>query len=349
MSEQQVIPILSLDQMADAADSLLPALDKMKKHKWAGDYFDKHELKAIRELGPYVWIDDKTSGEIGSVNMSTGLPSWVCVAINDDNEFVDGEKIKNQFRWRLVTLTRLTKFPVHVIWVGDGYAYEVTLNFYDDKHGGGWSALQYFVSIDKDGTITPCRYRMKGQKSWRGTKDWVSVPTLELGCYGDLFNNWFDHAKDDGIGLCGFLGVVIDAWKHREYCWNAIFLANKSRITFGFDVYEAKRIFAERVERKTPSGRKKPIIHWVKSHQRKKRAKTLWQRFLFFVLKIQLYTKPPKTHIRGSHDFFVRNWRVAIRQDGEGMWVDDSLVRLDVDGEYKTLKKAVKGSVYHVG
>tara|TARA_Y100000310_G_scaffold169118_1_gene169111 strand:+ start:136 stop:669 length:534 start_codon:yes stop_codon:yes gene_type:complete len=162
--------------------------------------------------------------------------------------------------------------------------------------------------------------------------------------------------KGDELGKMATLSLNI--WKNREFCWNAVFSGSKAKVVFGFDIYEAKKIFRDRTDRLTKTGRKRPIIHWVSSHYRKKPLRVLlkdffkqWRLWLHpWELWVDL-ARPStvRTFIRGSSDFMVNAYEVSIFQDGSNLLSDTWAMHLskDEDGEGKTFNEIIRDSHYY--
>jgi|TARA_Y100000034_G_scaffold6555_1_gene7226 hypothetical protein len=335
-------PELTLDEMAEAADSLLPVLEKAKGVKWGNDYFDKRKFKDMRKFGPYAWVGDNTAISQAPIEMATDLPSWVCVACRMTND-------PDTADWGIVEVIRLTKLPSGVIWGAAGWPYEIQLTYTFGNRLTN-STHQYFVTIDDDGVVHPCLYAHTAKKrvKHKHKRGWFDVPTRSVHSYGAVFCADFAEAqsKHGKWTLAQFTQLYINVWKSRQFCWNAIYQSDHARLTFGFDVYEAKRIFKARQDRLTPTGRKRPILHFVTSHYRNLPPKSLLQKFIFFVLRKKV-TTTVKTHIRGSHEFYVGEWFVKILQDGKNALNGPTWIT-DTDDEFKGKgKKAFKSAVYY--
>ena len=125
------------------------------------------------------------------------------------------------------------------------------------REEGGVICAKKFVTISpKTGEIFPC-YREHQTYDWGY---WKHIKTL------------IDTPKDcemTSIAVASCLGFYSD----RKYLWNVAATEDGERkATFG--VYEAqiKSLFYSRSAPNTSIGRKRPILHWVRSHTRRMKS-----------------------------------------------------------------------------
>lgn len=63
--------------------------------------------------------------------------------------------------------------------------------------------------------------------------------------------------------------VTIQFWQDRRFLWNVVAKESVAKATFGVHEEQIKSLFYSREMPMTETGRKRPILHWVNSHQRR--------------------------------------------------------------------------------
>jgi len=236
----------------------------------------------------YIWAGD-TSHYVDRIDGT--LPTFACTGLAGDCPTV-------------LLAQQLDQLPADVYSTGDGYAYVITMHFYRKK----WASMQSFVTIDDSGIVHDCQYVEKGKRL-----SYSRAYALAVGV-------------DEDRLLEKIVTVMINAWNGQQYNWQSVFSRHGVTIRLGFDLWSAKKIFKDRQDMMTPSGRKRPIIHFVKAHYRRLKPVSTWQRFWNFVLGRELKTTV-KTHIRGSRRFFSGPYRVRVFQDRENIMSRESFIR----------------------
>lgn len=349
--EQELIPDLSLGQMRETAEGLIPAIETTKGRRRSSHPFDKHAFNRMKSMGPYVSCGDNTSFISSKVDVRLGLPSFAYVAMRHDS------KEHNSHHWTLMQIERLTKLPMKVFPTGDGIPLQVseTVKFDGDKY---WQTLQYFVTMDKDGYVYPCTYSDTKPHSFRTRAGWITARTNRVRNYDESFtsirNTYELDGGDDGMSLSDMVCWCMNVWLSRQNCWNARFQSDKARVTFGFDLWEAKKVFAKRQAYLTGSGRRQPIIHFVASHYRKKNLARMvrkyvrsfpswfegvWRLFNWRTIREfwREYNTPStvKTHLRGASSFLVGDYEVDILQDKNNSLAKTNMI-IGLDDEVAT-------------
>lgn len=277
------VPDLSLSEMSEEAHEILPLLDRAKKTNWKNNFRNGLDLKSFRKM-PYIFCGEETTADAGAIQMATGLPDLACVGINR----------YSATSWTLLCLRKLTKPPTFVLPIKGETLYEVCVMESVPK----WIGIQMFVTIDETGNVHACDH---------------IVQTPRGSVVHNYANVWKGGASTSGSNIEDIVRLAINMWKGKSFCWNITFSSKLSSVTFGFDLAEAKVIFKERQEKLTASGKKKPIIHFVKSHYRKLKPTSVWKRFVYFILRKKV-TATVKTHIRGSSEFMMGKYAVQITQ-----------------------------------
>jgi len=349
---ETMIPNITLDDMAKDANDLIPCLEKAKSVSWGKDYWDKYGFKHFRRLGPYMFV-----GDMGSYDdriRSATVPSSVWVAIRTERDDIQQEHAQ----WALLGAERLNKLPRGIFPIAEGHAYQGCITW---KYKDGWFNYQFFMTISDSGVISACNYTATITNTFKSKKRWLTLRSKKTLNYKDHFGSMLEADKgkppehDDELNRLTTLAFNI--WNGREYCWNVEFSSPKARITFGIDIYNAKKMFKDRQERLTKTGRRKPIVHWVTSHYRKKSlrvriTKFIQQRHLWAhpILLWRKLAKPStvKTHIKGSKNFMVGDYEVSIFTDDILMLSKTWSIRsVDNDCKNPTMNEMLESSEYY--
>lgn len=76
-----------------------------------------------------------------------------------------------------------------------------------------------------------------------------------------------EERKQDAMVLAG----TIQFWQDRRYLWNVCATEKTARAMFGVYQDEIQSLFYSREAPRSETGRKRPILHWVRSHRRRLR------------------------------------------------------------------------------
>ena len=66
--------------------------------------------------------------------------------------------------------------------------------------------------------------------------------------------------------------IVLQFWADRRFLWNVQAFESEAKATFGVNEAQIKSLFYARQIPLTTTGRKRPILHWVRSHLRRMRS-----------------------------------------------------------------------------
>jgi hypothetical protein len=210
----------------------------------------------IKSLGLYFSPYDRESmkGEVDLIN--DGLPK---IAFRSDKPFSHGAKkvesyhLKTEYlrSWYLIKLTELPKpFLNHE----RGTVYKQII-FQATASEQAWLQKSYVV-INQNGQIYDS-FVLHPQ-----TREEIYLPigifTMPDG----------DSIETDILGV----SLTIGLYQDRKYLWNVTAKENIAKATFGVYPEQIKSLFYARELPMTETGRKRPILHWVKAHQRRLKA-----------------------------------------------------------------------------
>lgn len=110
----------------------------------------------------------------------------------------------------------------------------------------------------------------------------------------DLPNSETDKAEDV---ITMWASASLQFYQDRRYLWNVQAKEGIAKATFSVHQEQIKSLFYARDLPMTDTGRKRPILHWVKSHQRRMKSGT--------DVDVDQY-------LRGTHEFIFNNTQFII-------------------------------------
>jgi hypothetical protein len=110
----------------------------------------------------------------------------------------------------------------------------------------------------------------------------------------DLPQSDTDHAEDC---ITIWAAATLQIYQDRRYLWNVCAKEGVAKATFAVHPEQIKSLFYARDLPMTETGRKRPILHWVSSHQRRMKSGT--------DVDIEKY-------LRGTHEFVYNNTKFEI-------------------------------------
>ena len=90
---------------------------------------------------------------------------------------------------------------------------------------------------------------------------------------------------------------TLQFYQDRRFLWNVVAKENNSKATFGVYEEQIKSLFYSRELPLTETGRKRPILHWVASHQRRMKNG----------IDIDI-----EKHLRGCNEFIYQGTKFTI-------------------------------------
>jgi hypothetical protein len=147
----------------------------------------------------------------------------------------------------------------------------------------GVSVGRMTTALSDEGTPVPTYIRRVG---WNGFRD---VCVKDYGHEGKMvpgLTNWSERGS-----------VALFYWCDRVNMFNVMAEEGEAKALFGIYESQIKSLFYARKLPMTITGRKKPILHWVKAHQRRIREG----------IEIDI-----KKYLRGESDFVMNGTRFHI-------------------------------------
>lgn len=239
----------------------------------------------LRKLGAHVpnpwnmpWSDDCKELK---VNVANGMPSMFFIS-TPLHKYNTDDKVNISFMFAI----KHRKLPWNVE-KKTGTPYQFGLTFRDCKLF--W--LTAWIVVKADGSIEICKEHqhkhipviVNGKFKTSYKKKMFGEP--------ELVADYQSEGKQGDLIVKNAFRASFNWWNERKNRWSVAVKKDGERITFAVDKSLTKKYFADRDKTiKTPSGRNKKIVHFVKAHERDYGGK---------ITKV-------REHIRGLNNF---NWK----------------------------------------
>lgn len=216
---------------------------------------NEKDIEQIRSFGAYFPPEDRCVlyTEIDLIN--DGLPKEASWGYNPTESY-EG-KVKDDLLYgeyfRFGYLRHIEKAPPGILniqglkYFGKNKIYKF-LSF-SATQNNGLHLMKSYVYIDEKGGIYDTYSRRQDGK-------------LIILAHG-TFNSMGD------VSDIGWTSAIIGFYQDRRYLWNVTANEGYAKATFGVYPEEVKSLFYAREMPMTETGRKRPILHWVASHQRR--------------------------------------------------------------------------------
>jgi hypothetical protein len=308
----------NIEAMKEEAETILNATTKAVTKMKPNRAFSKGDAIELRRLmfapGPVCFVPSDEDNEVtfhgGRVNIVYGTepPKFAMIAYRNapPNDVLT-----------IYTVMRCAKRPPYVLPQGSGWFYVLSrYGNYKDSYACG---NEYIVNIDEHGVITPAKF-ISESINYVG-KEKRRVPTHHVLDYTKVYlateSYLLDKPESEIMSLTGIVALVFNIYSNTAYGWEIQFSKQegyRGQVRFSFHLGVAKKLFRSRENKKpTPTGRLSPIAHFVKSHYREQKPKTLWQKFEYFVLRKRSFSTV-KTHLRGATEFYMDSLIVRIKE-----------------------------------
>lgn len=232
----------------------------------------KGEIEWMRNVGPYFPPGDRIASEFVDIK-NDGIPKTssvaLCFYIGDDEEYVLGE-------FSVAFLRRMKPgfLPADAIRRRPGPVYALYRWFSGEKGKvDGWFSFKNFVTLHKENFYPVI------------CSQWNNDEKLERKVVPD--------DSDDAA----MAAATWSFWQDRRYLWNVVAVDDIMKVRFGVHAEQIKSLFFARQAPKTDTGRKRPILHWVKSHTRRIREG----------VEIDI-----EKHLRGTPEFIMDGTKFII-------------------------------------
>lgn len=246
--------------------------DTFKRFKSIGCYFAPHDrLCCIQDNG-----NDKSSfiQEIDILN--DGLPTRATLtltAMDDDNDSY----------LRAFYLEHIPFLPKPFASEIRGRYYRITQIFFENHHVSGCGTV---LAVDREGKMQSCYIKdVEYDPITKRVIPFKNRPVLDknLGGCEDYYSVWGS--------------VAIQFYQDRLHLWNVQAYDGTAKATFGVYPQQIQSLFYARDLPQTDTGRKRPILHWVQSHQRRIKSGT--------EVDVEEY-------LRGTHEFVMNDTKFRI-------------------------------------
>lgn len=209
--------------------------------------------------------------------VNDGLPETAIYTTNPDNFMTDNTYLMSFFLQRLPSLPKPFASDIK------GKYYRLLQIFFGNTHV---SADGTIIVIDKEGRIQSCYIQDWYTDRITGRNiHFKNRPVIE-----NNTGNQYDY-------FTVYSSVCIQIFQDRRYLWNVCAHDGIAKATFGVYPEQIKSLFYARDLPQTDSGRKRPILHWVQSHQRRMKSGT--------EVDVEQY-------LRGTHEFVMNGTKFKI-------------------------------------
>ena len=273
------------ETLTELLDNLGETFDSYKIPTHTASWISSDSRIGLKKLGAHVpnhwdieWI--KNSNEI-KVDISQGFPSMFLISM-PFNKFKADDSIYPCFMFAI----KHRSLPWNVE-KKDGVPYQFGFSYRDNKLF--W--MTAWLVVQEDGTLKICKEHRNKNINILSKGKHIGSYTKKVFDTPELVNGYVEEGKKgEEIVLNSFL-YSFNWWINRKEKWSVAVKKRGDRVTFSVDKELTKKYFADRDKTiKTPSGRNKKIIHFVKAHDRNANGK---------ISKV-------KEHIRGLNKF---NWK----------------------------------------
>lgn len=279
----------SIQDLLEKAEAALQALStstskEIEKNHKHNLYTKTHkEWADARLMGPYLPHSELTANS-ETIDTSMGLSDFVFVGIDRQKS----KETEEESDYMFMEARRMTAYPEHVQPTAAGIPYELTLiyKFYD-----GLAPIVRYYTIKKNGEIVPCSVLTCRTSSVRKYRNVINIPVKKWVSDDIVFG-------DKEFTGASALSLAMNFYQQIELNWYLKVSDKRGSVNLSITPAEAKVLFKDRITMKAADGKKKRIIHWVKSHKRVTGANV-------------------KTHFRGEREFQWNGLDVEIKLPGK--------------------------------
>lgn len=275
-----------------ALDSMTRGHDKSFGRDESGSVAIAHKDWAdMRAIGPYI-PHESAYGNRFEVDLRHGIPESIFVGIDRERDGVALKKEDSKFLFFVARKVDGLPWSVQPKHEGTHYEFSPIFDF-----GRGTIGVRFFLTLVEVkpgiGKVFPCR-RLKTTYTEVGKRSKAKFISNR---------SWVDDgagfgAEDGAAPIEEYLCLAINFFQMMEYHWYARIFDGRGAVQMSITVEEAKTLFADRVTAKAKDGRRKRIIHWVKSHTRSTGSNV-------------------RTHFRGEREFEIDGKSVIIQMPGK--------------------------------
>ena len=133
----------------------------------------------------------------------------------------------------IYTVEKINRFPKAVLMPLGAVVAKYRLNLFYAQNTGGLDAHSFYAVVRPSGEIVA------------------------------------EHGIEDSESIIGCVAASIGFYTDKRFIWNVDAIEKTARASFGVNKEQVKSLFFARDLPMTITGRKRPILHWVKSHKRR--------------------------------------------------------------------------------
>jgi len=258
---------------------------------------NKNILERIKSMGCYFTANDrivsldindngvaKKVQQIDVINDGRPERAILCTDISSCPMLKEEDDMRNGSYMEISYLERINELPSPWKCEFLGRKYRMAKLWMKNK--GLIEGLCCYFIIDSSGNIHGTSWTRENYNPVTGTSSREMVSS-------ELMN---EHKAHEDI-LTVDASVTIQAWQDRRYMWNVMAKEREAKATFTVYPEEIKSLFYSRELPMTETGRKRPILHWVASHQRRLKSG----------IDIDI-----EKHLRGTNEFTYNGTKFII-------------------------------------
>jgi len=198
------------------------------------------DIMQARKIGCYFCPEDRLTLALAVDLENDGLPKYAAHA-NPDEHVCTEEDFRDYISFQFAK--KIKRLPGGFRCFGH-HAYYELINWAPQAKGGAYLTKE-LLGIDNNGLI---HYASSG--------------------------NMIDHGREWKTKVRVMLAATLNYWADKRFLWNVEVKEAEAKATFGVYQEQIQSLFYARDLPLTVTGRKRPILHWVKSHRRRMKSGT---------------------------------------------------------------------------
>lgn len=247
--------------LSELLDCIETTFDNLTRNSNGGSFTHKSLRAGLKKLGPHIWCDEsRETASLSKIEITdkTKWPSLMFVSHPKEKRNRDqGIQCRPDFSYA----NKMKKLPYYVRGPATGIHYECGMAF---RFGGVLFWQGFFVTVDPDtGEIHPCLQL---------SQHTVSLPRGGSYTKIDWSHSAFADDQSEEADKISLMRLVFAGtyflWSARGDTWSVSVRKDGSRVTFCIPPSSTKAYFKDRERVETKTGRRRPICHFRKSHDR---------------------------------------------------------------------------------
>jgi hypothetical protein len=276
--------------LSNLLDNLEETFTSYKIPSYSQSFLCVTDRLGLKKLGCFVpdtefSYDPSIKDEV-KIDVSKGFPTMGLVALLFNKENWKDNRVRPDFAYFI----KVKDIPWH-IQKKIGVVYKFGLAWRDKKMF--WQDM--YVVINKNGDLEFCKEHLHQKVAIKPKNKVIGNYSKKVFQTASLISD--TDVKDAEIHFKKLFKTTFEWWINRSDKWSVSVLKDKDRITFSVDKHLTKKYFADREKIiKTPTGKAKQIIHYVREHERNYGGK---------ITKI-------KEHLRGVNKFEWKGYSCLV-------------------------------------